>query len=71
VTSDQPPFRHFKLCWTFKALRGARCRVSLVTEFELRSFLLQKLVERLLPATTADIISAFEARAHQLCDDLK
>jgi ribosome-associated toxin RatA of RatAB toxin-antitoxin module len=40
--------------------------VSLVTEFELRSRLLQRLVDQVMPNAVAGIIDAFETRAGQL-----
>jgi coenzyme Q-binding protein COQ10 len=67
VTSDDPPFRHFKLSWTFEHLPDLDCcRVKLITEFELRSLLLRGVVERLLPDVMPEIITAFEARAARL-----
>jgi hypothetical protein len=39
--------------------------VSLVAELELRSGLLQRVMDRVLPVAIADIIAAFEARALQ------
>ena len=66
VTSDEWPFRQFGLSWIFEPQRPAGCRVILVAELELRSWLLQGVVDRILPAVTADIISAFEARARRL-----
>ena len=69
VTSNEPPFRRFKLSRIFEPGPDARCRVSLVAELEFRSHLLQRLVDRLLPAAVAGIIAAFEARAHQVYKD--
>jgi len=68
VTSDQSPFRQFRLSWIFAPEPDAGCRVSLVVELEFCSRLLQKVVGHVLPAAIADIIAAFEARAH-LCRD--
>jgi len=66
VTSDEWPFRQFRLSWTFEPHLGDGCWVSLVAQLELRSRLFQGVVARVLPAVTADIISAFEARARRL-----
>lgn len=66
VTSKDYPFQQFKLSWNFAALAGASCRVSLTAEFELRSSVLQGILDRALPVATADIIAAFETRAHSL-----
>ena len=66
VTSNESPFQQFKLSWNFEALAGARCRVSLTAEFKLRSFVLQRILDQALPTATADVIAAFETRAHSL-----
>jgi coenzyme Q-binding protein COQ10 len=66
VTSDESPFRQFRLSWIFESAPGPRCRVSLVTEFELRSRLLQRLVDQVMPNAVTGIIDAFETRAGQL-----
>jgi coenzyme Q-binding protein COQ10 len=66
VKSDEPPFRQFRLAWVFEPQSGGACKVSLAAEIEFRSRFLQRVVGRVLPAAIADIIAAFEARAHQL-----
>ena len=66
VTSSDPPFRRFSLSWLVEAGPSAGCRVSIVADLELRSRFLQQVVDRVLPATVVDIISAFEARARGL-----
>ncbi len=62
VTSDKPPFRRFELSWIFEPIAGAGCRVSVVATLALRSRLLQRVVDQLLPAAVSGIITAFEAR---------
>ena len=70
VTSYDPPFRDFKLSWTFEPLPDAnRCRVRLTAKFELQSRLLQEVVERLLPDILPEIITAFESRAARVYRD--
>jgi len=70
VTSYDPPFRDFKLSWTFEPLPDVdRCRVKLIARFELRSRLLQEVVERLLPDILPEIITAFESRAARIYND--
>jgi coenzyme Q-binding protein COQ10 len=66
VTSDESLFRRFSLTWLFEPQPSAGCHVRLRAELELRSRLLQAIVEPLLPGITGDIVAAFEARAHQL-----
>lgn len=67
VTSDEPLFRRFRLSWMFVPEPDGRCRVGLAVELEFNSRFLQKVVERVLPIAIADIITAFEARARELC----
>lgn len=66
VTADGSPFRKFRLSWLFESRPGTHCRVRLVAEIEMRSPLLQRLVDRVLPIAVTDIIAAFEARADQM-----
>lgn len=69
VTSDETPFRHFRLTWIFEPQSsdsGGDCRVSLDTELELRSKILQRIVDVSLRSFLDDIILAFEARAFEL-----
>jgi coenzyme Q-binding protein COQ10 len=66
VTSNEAPFRRFRLGWIFEPPPGTACRVSLTAELDFRAPLLERIVGRALSAAIADIIGAFEARAHQL-----
>lgn len=66
VISDEPPFRQFRLSWIFESRPGRRCRVGLAAECQFRSYLLERLVDRVLPAAIADTMVAFETRARQL-----
>ncbi len=66
VISDEPPFRHFGLTWIFEPQPPEGCRVSVIAEMDLRSRVLQRVMERLLPGAVADIVAAFEARARLL-----
>jgi len=64
VTSHDSPFSDFRLSWTFERIPDAHlCRVRLATEFELRSRLLQKVIEPLLPDVMPEVITAFQCRA--------
>jgi coenzyme Q-binding protein COQ10 len=56
----------FRLAWIFEPQSGPGCKVRLAAEIECRSRFLQRVAGRVLPAAIADIIAAFEARAHQL-----
>ncbi len=66
VTSTEAPFRLFSLSWLIAAAPSAGCRLSVVANIELRSRMLQRLVNQFLPATVDDVVSAFETRAHRV-----
>jgi coenzyme Q-binding protein COQ10 len=66
VISWDPPFRRFGLSWVIEARPSGGCTISIVADLELRSRLLQKVADRVLPDTVGDIILAFEARARRL-----
>jgi len=66
VTSDQAPLRHFRLSWLFAPQPHAGCRVTVIADIELRSLLLQRALDLILPGTVADMIASFEARARDL-----
>jgi len=68
VTSSDRKFRRFHLIWRFDPLPDNGCRVALVVDLELRSKLAQDLFGRAILRTVGSIMSAFEARAHQLYD---
>jgi coenzyme Q-binding protein COQ10 len=71
VTSDEPPFHQFRLAWIFDPQPGPKCKVALMAEIDFRSRLLEPIVEHALSGAVAGIISDFEARAHQLCNNAK
>jgi coenzyme Q-binding protein COQ10 len=66
VTSTEPPFRRYSLTWLVAEMPTGGCRISVAAELELRSGLLQRIVNRLLPTAIEDVVAAFEARAHSL-----
>jgi coenzyme Q-binding protein COQ10 len=63
VRSGEEPFRHFSLEWLVAADPAGGCRVGIVADVTTRSWVLQRLVDRLLPATVEDSLTAFAARA--------
>ena len=65
VTSTDASFRHFSLSWRIIPAPVSGCCIGITMELELRSRLLQHIVNRLLPVAVDDIIAAFEARAHR------
>lgn len=64
VTSNGGPFRRYALTWDVAATSPASCTVRVSVDCELRSFILQRVLNRLLPGAVAGIVSAFGARAH-------
>lgn len=66
VTSNEPPFRKFQLSWLFEPRPDGRCRVTLMAELEFRSYLLERLVDKVVSVGMSDIIASFVARAQQL-----
>jgi len=66
VTSADASFRHFSLSWLIIPARPSGCCISIAVEIELRSRLLQQIVNQLLSSAVDDIIASFEARAHRI-----
>ena len=66
VTSADASFRHFSLSWLIIPAHSSGCCVSIAIEIELRSRLLQQIVNQLLSSAVDDIIASFEARAHRI-----
>jgi coenzyme Q-binding protein COQ10 len=66
ITSSDGPFRHLSIC--IRVVPGALtgCSLGLSARVELRSFILQQLVQRVLATSIDDILAAFEQRAHNL-----
>ncbi len=66
VTSTEAPFRLFSLSWLIAAEPSAGCRLSAIAYIELRSRMMQHIVNQLLPTAVDDAVHAFEARAHRV-----
>ncbi len=66
VSSSDRLFRHYRLGWRFAPGPAEACNLSVTVELELQSFLLQRVVNRILPFSIAGTITAFEARASRL-----
>jgi coenzyme Q-binding protein COQ10 len=66
ITSADVQFRKCEFSWIIAPSSFAGCRISIAAEIELRSVVLQTLVDRLLPASIDEIVRAFDARAHVL-----
>jgi coenzyme Q-binding protein COQ10 len=66
ITSEDPQFRMCDFSWVIAATSSTGCRISIAAEIELRSVVLQTVVDRFLPASIDEIARAFDARAHAL-----
>jgi coenzyme Q-binding protein COQ10 len=66
VSSSDPMFRKFNLCFLVPARGPDACSLSITAELELRSLIQQLAVNATLGASIDEILSAFETRAHAL-----
>jgi coenzyme Q-binding protein COQ10 len=66
VVSTEVPFRSFHLSWTFEPHPDGGTQVRLAAELDLRSSLLERLVEPVLKGVIAQTMAAFEAQANRL-----
>jgi len=66
ITSSDGPFRHLAICIRVVPGALAGCSLGLSAHVELRSFILQQIVQRALATSVDDILAAFELRAHTL-----
>jgi coenzyme Q-binding protein COQ10 len=62
VTSIDPLFKAFRIRWDFVPV-GAGVEVSIAMTWEVRSRLLQKGIDAMLPMTATRMVTAFEERA--------
>lgn len=66
ITSDQAPFRAFRLLWRFADLPEGGCRVEAEYELSLRSPLLHGLARLAMPEASRKIMDRFRHRAAEL-----
>ena len=57
------PFKNFKACWTFTALREDACKANLTMEFEFSSGLLDMALKALFDASCKNLVNAVCKRA--------
>lgn len=62
VTSADGLFREFFIRWDLVSA-GQNCRVDITLSWEVRSYLMQKAIDLLLPETARSMVRAFERRA--------
>jgi coenzyme Q-binding protein COQ10 len=68
ITSSDLLFRQFTLCIRVVPNPPVGSSLSISARVELRSFMLQQILRRLLANSIDDILAAFEERAHSLYD---
>lgn len=66
VNSIDGVLHEFNITWFFDPLPNNGCRVRVQVDFELRSRLARLLFNRIFSHPITSIMSAFEARAHQV-----
>jgi coenzyme Q-binding protein COQ10 len=67
ITSIDPLFKTFRIRWDFAAVSdGSGAEVNIAMTWEVRSRLLQKAIEAMLPTTATHMVSAFEERARAI-----
>ncbi len=68
VAYSQGPLRHLNNHWVFEPHPDG-CLIDFYVDFEFRSKMLQKMIGMLFNEAVKRMVSAFEARAHQLYGD--
>lgn len=66
IVTDEPPFKQFRLVWSFASLPPAGCRVTLEYVADLRAPLLQTLARLAAPEMEHQILRRFRDRARLL-----
>lgn len=65
ITSNDPNFRNFHIEWDF-ADRPKGCRVRIGLSWKVRSWLMQRAIDLVLPDTAKTMVDAFENRAREV-----
>jgi coenzyme Q-binding protein COQ10 len=68
ISSSDLPFRQFDLSVRVVPRSPAGCSLAISARVELRSAILQQVLQRVIAGSIDDIVAAFEARAHSLYD---
>lgn len=66
VSSQERPFRDFRLTWSFEPTPEGGCHVTLATRIAFRAPLAERLFGRTLARLADEIVAAFARRAHRL-----
>ncbi|MBK8174099.1 MAG: type II toxin-antitoxin system RatA family toxin [Rhodospirillales bacterium] len=64
ITSRDTMFRSFLIRWDFTD-EDTGCRASVMLDWQMRSKLLQKAIDALLPSAAQSMVGAFQRRAEQ------
>lgn len=65
IRSDDRPFRHFLLLWSFAPTPDRGCQLTLSADLEFRSTLVQGVFSAAMASQLESIVRAFERRAEQ------
>ncbi len=65
VSSPDPLFQAFRICWTVAPFRGG-CRVAIELTWQMRSRGLQRAIDLFLPKVASTMVDAFEKRAREV-----
>jgi coenzyme Q-binding protein COQ10 len=66
VSYSEGPFKYLNNHWLFVAQNDGGCLIDFYVDFEFRSRMLQKIIAVFFNEAVKRMVSAFEARAHQL-----
>jgi coenzyme Q-binding protein COQ10 len=66
VSYSEGPFKYLTNHWLFVPQSDGGCLIDFYVDFEFRSKMLQKIMEMFFNEAVRRMVSAFEARAHQL-----
>ncbi|MDD3181541.1 MAG: type II toxin-antitoxin system RatA family toxin [Alphaproteobacteria bacterium] len=64
------PLKHLSTHWAFKPIDDHQCEISFSLSFELKSFLFGAMMDLFFDKAFRSMVSAFEARAHQLYGEI-
>ena len=66
VSYQDGPFKYLKNNWKFEKLDAGQCSLDFYVEFEIKSRILQKMIEMLFSEAVRRMVTAFEQRAAQV-----
>lgn len=69
VVAIEGPFKSLINKWKLRDLEDGKCEVEFFIEFEFNSIILTKLIGAIFERATEKMMTAFEARAHEIYKD--